>query len=202
MSRIRPYRATDRPDVYSICVRTGASGADATGMFSTDDLLPDIFAGPYVDLEPDLAWVVDVGDRVAGYVIATADTAAFVERYRRDWLPYFAERYPFAGEASTLEERLIARGRDPLSLLPAGIEGFPAHLHIDLLPELQGQGVGRTLIRTLLDELRDRGVLGVHLGVGLDNTGARAFYARLGFRPLPSDPENPALLGIGTDARV
>jgi ribosomal protein S18 acetylase RimI-like enzyme len=202
VSLIRPYRASDRPDVYSICVRTGASGADATGKFSTDDLLPDIFAGPYVDLEPDLAWVVEVGDRVAGYLIATADTAAFVERYRRDWLPYFAAKYPVTGEPTTLEERLVARGRDPLSLQPAGVEGFPAHLHIDLLPELQGQGFGRALIRTLVNELRGRGIPGVHLGVGLGNTGARAFYDRLGFRPLPSDPENEALLGLRTDAEV
>ena len=35
-------------------------------------------------------------------------------------------------------------GREPYS------QGYPAHLHIDLLPELQGQGWGRRLIDTLV----------------------------------------------------
>ena len=62
MSEIRPYRPSDRDDVYDICVRTGASGADATGLYSDDDLLPDIFTGPYVTYQPDLAFVVDTGE--------------------------------------------------------------------------------------------------------------------------------------------
>ena len=37
---------------------------------------------------------------------------------------------------------------------------YPAHLHIDLLPELQGQGWGRRLIDTLVAALRERGVRG------------------------------------------
>ena len=39
-------------------------------------------------------------------------------------------------------------------------EDYPAHLHIDLLPEVQGQGWGRLLIATLVDALRERGVAG------------------------------------------
>ena len=72
----------------------------------------------------------------------------------------------------------------------AGAEPYgddhPAHLHIDLLPELQGQGWGRRLIDTLAGALRERGVSGLHLVASADNTGALAFYARLGFTPLPS----------------
>jgi hypothetical protein len=42
----------------------------------------------------------------------------------------------------------------------------------------------------------------VHLGVSPRNTGAKAFYSRLGFRPLPSDDGAGGLLGIRTDAVV
>ena len=38
---------------------------------------------------------------------------------------------------------------------PFGDE-YPAHLHIDLLPETQGQGLGRRLIETLVDALQER----------------------------------------------
>lgn len=72
---------------------------------------------------------------------------------------------------------------------------YPAHLHIDLLPVVQGGGVGRRLIATLLDELRRRGVRGVHLGVDPQNVGAAAFYERLGFERLPS-PEGSVRYGI------
>ena len=53
----------------------------------------DIFAAPSVTLEPHLAWVVDTGSGVAGYLVATADTSAFVERYRTEWLAGFAAKY-------------------------------------------------------------------------------------------------------------
>ena len=65
-------------------------------------------------------------------------------------------------------------------------DSFPAHLHIDLLPHLQGQGWGRRLIDTLIDALRERGVAGLHLVASTDNPGALPFYTRLGFAPLPS----------------
>jgi ribosomal protein S18 acetylase RimI-like enzyme len=65
-------------------------------------------------------------------------------------------------------------------------ETYPAHLHIDLLPEAQGQGLGRLLIATLIEALRAEGVSGLHLVASADNTGAIAFYPRVGFAPLPS----------------
>jgi ribosomal protein S18 acetylase RimI-like enzyme len=64
----------------------------------------------------------------------------------------------------------------------------PAHLHIDLLPETQGQGLGRRLIETLFAELTRRGVRGLHLGMDPNNAGAAAFYERLGMTLLPSAP--------------
>lgn len=202
MTNIRSYQPPDRSDVYEVCVRTGASGSDASGKFSNDDLLPDVYAGPYLHLEPELSFVVDTGARVTGYLIATADTPDFVERYRAEWLPHFEAKYELAVPAVSLEQRLIARGHHPESMLSPGIEEYPAHLHIDLLPELQGQGLGRTLMRMVLGALRDRGVPGLHLGVGIRNLDARAFYAKLGFRPLPIDPSDVTLLGIRTDAVI
>ena len=64
---------------------------------------------------------------------------------------------------------------------------YPAHLHIDLLPRLQGRGVGRRLVDTLLDALRRRGVPGVHLGVDAANTRAIGFYEHVGFAPIGPD---------------
>lgn len=203
MSRIRPYRPSDREALYEVCVRTADAGADATGIFSDDRLWGDIFAVPYVERHPDLAWVVEADDgRVIGYIVATDDTEAFSTWFRDEWWPAVAERHPRAPEPATREDRMIEYGfaQGPGSNRHAA--AYPAHLHIDLLPETQGQGLGRELIATLFAELARRGVAGLHLGMDPKNTGAAAFYERLGMTPLPADPggQSYGVLFEGSDS--
>ncbi|WP_199565708.1 GNAT family N-acetyltransferase [Spongiactinospora rosea] len=200
---IRPYRPADRDDVADVCLRTGASGADATGMYSDDTLVADVAALPYLEFAPDLAFVVDDGERVLGYVIGVADTATFVEWWERHWTPGFAERHPQPGPPTghaptSTEELLVWVGLHPEVTRIPEIADYPAHLHINLLPELQGRGLGRRLVDTFRGALAERGVPALYLGVDASNTGALAFYARLGFHELRSStPEHP-LLGIAT----
>ena len=178
---IRPYRPSDREGVYDVCVRTADAGGDATGQYSTDDFMPDVFAGPYLELEPELAFVVEDGGRVVGYVLGTADTARWAAEHRARWLPRMAQRYPRAAEPRTTQDHLTELLHHPEDNVHPELADHPAHLHIDLLPSHQGQGLGRALIRTYLAALRERGVTGVHLGMSPANTTARAFYDRLGF---------------------
>lgn len=198
--RIRGYRPEDREDVFDVCVRTADSGSDATGLVADESLLPDVFAAPYLDLQPDLAFVVDTGERVVGYVLAAADTASWVQRYRAEYLPGFAARHPLTEPPTTREERIVWVGHHPELMIVHDLVRFPAHLHIDLLPEAQGRGLGRALIRVLLGELRARGVPGVQLRYGETNHGAGAFYRRLGFHTLPSTPDDPYALAIESGA--
>ncbi|MHA7987445.1 GNAT family N-acetyltransferase [Rathayibacter sp. CAU 1779] len=200
MADIRPYRPSDRDDISEICVKTGKSGQDATGWLETDDLLPDIYALPYVDLEPGTAFVVDVDGRARGYILGVPDTRAFVSRLRTDWLPGFEAKYPLTDEDSATQH-FIRDGRNPERMLVPELEDYPAHLHIDLLPELQGQGQGRMLVRTLLRALASRGAPAVYLEYAPDNVNAGAFYERLGFRPLPSSTTGTRV-GLRTDAVV
>jgi ribosomal protein S18 acetylase RimI-like enzyme len=212
MSYIRPYRASDRADIYCICVATGADGEDASGRHLDDTVIPDVFAGPYLKFEPGLAFVVDTGegtgdtaaeaadeaaDRVAGYILAAADTRAFVDRYREEWLPGFAAKYPRESQ-----DGMVLLGHTPERMLIPEVDDYPAHLHIDLLPELQGEGWGRALMRTVLGALAERGIRHVHLSLSATNAAARAFYDRLGFHELPSSTADEPVLGISTDAAV
>lgn len=73
----------------------------------------------------------------------------------------------------------------PERMIVPEVAGYPAHLHIDLLPEYQRMGHGRELMRAFLDALRDKGVPAVHLSMVTENTPARAFYDRLGFHEIP-----------------
>ena len=181
MSRIRPYRPTDRAALYEICVKTADAGADATGVLSDDSLWGDLFAVPYAERHPDLAWVVESDDeRTIGYIVATDDTDAFYTWFREEWWPTLGGRHPRPVEVATREDRMIDYGYSRAAGIEPNVGDHPAHLHIDLLPETQGQGLGRQLIETLFAELTRRGVRGLHLGIDPNNAGAAAFYERLG----------------------
>jgi len=196
--QIRPYAADDRADVADVCVRTGDGGEDATGLFSSDGLLPDIYALPYVDREPELAFVVDNGERVVGYILGAPDTRAFASWFSTEWWPSVADRY---GRTSDSERAIVASAGNPERMLVAAVDDYPAHLHIDLLPEAQGHGLGRRLVETLAAALAARGVTGLHLVVGLDNTKAQAFYRRVGFTELASTPDG-VVMGMKIDQGI
>lgn len=193
MARIRPFRPGDEPALAEICLRTADAGADGTGIFADDDLWAEVFVLPYVARHPELAFVVeDDGGTPRGYVVCAPDTEAFEEWFRTDWWPRFAARWPKPDREQSRQDGtlLYAYGRGPGKEAHAG--RFPAHLHIDLLPELQGQGWGRRLVDQLVTELRERGVSGLHLVASAHNSGALAFYDRLGFERLPSHPGSQA----------
>lgn len=195
---IRPYRPTDRADVYDVCVRTADSGADATDRYRDPDLVADVFAGPYVHLEPGFAFVVDDGERVVGYVLGAPDTPRFVEAFRREWLPIVGARNPEpAGEPATADEEMASLLHHPERMLRPELAAYPAHLHIDLLPAHQRAGHGRKLMDALFGALRHAGIGAVHLAMSTRNTNARAFYDRLGFHEIRVADAEPFVTYLG-----
>lgn len=181
---IRPYRPEDRDALGMICVRTGASGADATGDFFSDELLPWIYAYPYVEYEPESCLVVDVGGRAVGYILGVADVKAFAEWWQDNWRGPFATQFPEDATWTDRERALARKGLEPHLMVPPWYEDIPAELHIDLLPVVQGMGLGRQLVDRFRELMAARGVQKIGLGVGGTNTNAIAFYRRLGFSVL------------------
>lgn len=185
---IRPYAPPDLPHLYRVCLLTGDSGADASGLYRDPDLLGHFYAAPYAVHEPDLTFVLADEEGVCGYVLGCRDSNAFAAWMEAEWLPPLRRKYPLPPEGDASKDaamiRLIHKGYLPSSLTPQ----YPAHLHIDLLPRAQGQGQGRKLMEVFLNRLRELGVPGVHLGVGRRNVGAVAFYERMGFVRLQTFP--------------
>lgn len=182
---------------------------DATGTWSSDDLLPDLYLTPYTTYAPDRMMVVaNDADQPVGYLLVVPDTLAFVAWWRDAVTPRFAATYareaPRAADGSPGgEQSLRDLGYEPERMLHprSGLDlsRFPAHLHIDLLPEAQGRGLGRELLRAAAARLVAEGVPGIHLAYDPDNPGAAAFYDRLGWRPVSPGHESvrviePALL--------
>ncbi|MDG4784755.1 GNAT family N-acetyltransferase [Micromonospora sp. WMMD1102] len=195
---IRPYRPGDRDAVHDICIRTADLGQDASGSYADPDILPNIFALPYAELEPELAFVLDDGGRAVGYVLGTADTGVFARRFRAEWLPRVAERYPApAGEPATRDEAMAYELHTPERMVVPGLDDYPAHLHIDLLPGYQRAGHGRAMMDTFVAALRRAGVPGLHVGMISANRPARTFYDRLGFHVVEvADPGPLTYLGL------
>lgn len=200
--RIRPYRREDRAALDDICVRTAHNGQDSRPHYGDPGIFPATFAAPYVHLEPELAFVLDDGaGRAVGYIVGTADTARFARVFRAAWLPLVADRHPEpSGPPRTPDERIAWLLHHPERMVVPELAAWPAHLHIDLLPEWQGRGHGRRLMRTFLTALRDGGVPSVHLVMVTANKPARAFYDRMGFEEIDAPLDDSVVcLGRTTD---
>ena len=185
---LRSYALPDLPALYRVCLLTGDAGNDASAMYADPDLLGHVYLGPYLALEPSLAVVLADEAGVAGYAVGTADTTAFEARAEREWWPLVRERYPAPdGEPATADQRLARLLWHRPTASEDLLGRYPAHLHIDLLPQVQGTGAGRRTMERLLELLAATGAPGVHLGVDPRNVRARGFYAHLGFQELATD---------------
>jgi len=185
---VRSYKPTDLDQLYEICLRTGAAGEDASQLVVEPRLFGELYAAPYGVLEPEHALVVDDGAGTAiGYAIGAIDTRAFEARCETDWWPALRERHPIGSGGNDLDELLIGMLHQRHPSDDVVVAAYPSHLHIDLLPEAQGGGWGRRLMRGLEELLRADGSPGVHLGVSNRNQRALGFYRHLGYEELAAD---------------
>lgn len=195
---VRAYRPADRAALYAVCLATGADGQDASRAFHDPQLLGHRYVGPYLDLEPRLAFTLEDAHGPCGYVLGTDDTERFYRAFLDEWLPPLREHLPEPGPHPARwgeDDRLLAELRAPTLTIPTDLAAYPGHLHIDLLPRAQGHGHGRRMVHTLLTALVERGCVGVHLGVSPRNDRAIGFYRSLGFDRVPSaNPDADTLL--------
>jgi hypothetical protein len=84
---IRPYQTKDHNDVYTICLKTGDAGSDASNLYKDPNLLGHIYAGPYINLEPESAFMLEDEIGICGYIIGALDTQSFFNKVKLNWLP-------------------------------------------------------------------------------------------------------------------
>lgn len=198
--RLRPATRSDHAALCDICLQTGDSGADATGLDPDAGLLGLYYAVPYQILAPDHAFVLQDADGACGYVLGAPDTEAFDAAFTRDLLPGLRARTKDPGADPARWhglDWLRHRIHHPAPMLHPGLAAWPAHGHIDLLPRAQGHGLGGHLMRHLMRGLAEAGAKGIHLGVSPRNPKALGFYAALGFSRIddPSLPAHTVFLG-------
>jgi len=155
--RIRPYAPADRARVRHICFVTGYIGEPVEWQWRDAESFANIFTGYYTDAEPESALVAEIDGEVRGYLLGCVDSSRPGTRG-----PSSAARSPAAASSSVRHSpvRLALPGRRHRRCRPQAPSAgsvlrprWPAHLHIDLLRDARGRGVGAALMRRWIDRL-------------------------------------------------
>jgi GNAT superfamily N-acetyltransferase len=198
--RFREAHSNDSDALCAISLATGFAGADASHLYKDGTLIGLIYSAPYACLEPDLALIVEDDEGVAGFAVGVIDTCEWEARLEREWWPRLRNIYPCPdGPPSdwTADQRRSAMIHSTEHTPQSVSDDYPGHLHLNLLPRIQGQGVGSTLLGKWLMLAQDRGAAAVHVGVNHENRRGLGFWAHSGFHPLSVDGGSPRTIWMG-----
>ncbi|KAJ3710401.1 acyl-CoA N-acyltransferase [Lentinula raphanica] len=202
---IRKALDTDAPTLSRICLLTADAGSTAEALHDFGELPGLVYAVPYVKVPTTWGFVMvdDLRDNeVVGYIVGSTDTRAFESYTAEHWWPQLAEKYPPSMAEKEADARYMNLFRNMFKASDACVAFSPAHMHINILPEYHQQGWGRKLLSSAVKFLKGEGLNGVWLGLDPRNSGARAFYERVGFRHVDGFPDNYMGLKLGEDVEV
>jgi ribosomal protein S18 acetylase RimI-like enzyme len=190
MLPVRRFRAEDIDALYAISLATGFVGGDASHLYDDSKLMGHIYSAPYAMLEPDLALVVEDREGVAGFAVGAIDTPAWQARLEREWWPRLRRRYaapPEADKDSWIPDQRRAFTIHHPAPTPSVVQKYPGHLHMNLLPRLQGRGIGLKLFGDWRSIAVARGATALHVAVNHGNARAIQFWRKLAFMELALD---------------
>ncbi|HEX3364251.1 hypothetical protein [Phenylobacterium sp.] len=202
MLELRNVNETDLSPLYAISLATGHAGGDASHLYQQGRLIGEIYSAPYAILAPEFTIVAEDSAGVAGYIVGAPDTVAWEAQLERDWWPRLRKLYPDPGQAPlsswNADQRRCHMIHRPLSTPRELADAYPGHLHMNLLPRLQGQGVGPRMLSAWLARAAALDVRSVHIGVNRNNPRGASFWAKQGFNdlPLPGAPARTRWMGV------
>jgi len=165
---IRKYQVTDKQNLQKICIITANPQKNEQG----EKLLTLLYNDYYTEQEPESCFVLtDDSDNAIGYIICAKSFEQYKKTFSKIYMPQIkklSKIHYFIKKLSFLVDKKFSKD-------------YPAHLHIDILPEFTGKGSGSMLINALCDYLKEQNVKGVMLGVSSHNKRAINFYKKHGF---------------------
>jgi GNAT superfamily N-acetyltransferase len=185
MIDIRQARSSDMDALYRISLETGHYGENASHLYADLQMMGHIYSAPYLLFEPDLTFVVVCDDQVVGFCVGTSDTAQFEARLDADWWPSLRKQYPKPNENMrstwSADERRCQMIHVPDTTPRQVVEMYPTHVHMNLLPLIQGQRLGGLILQRWMQQAVQSGVTAVHIGANANNKRALQFWRKQGF---------------------
>lgn len=173
--------AEDLEALGHIAYQTGFFGDSAERFFPSRDLFTDLWIKPYLQGAGCCGFVAEIEGKAVGYIVGTCDLQGY-RRWMLSKVPFFLWRILVGAYRRVFSSLpyLLRMARYPSRLAP--LEQYPAQLHINVLPQTRGLGLGKTLLQTYLDCLSQQGFRGVQLSTTRENQAAIGLYEKLGFR--------------------
>lgn len=168
MPFVRKFEEKDFKGVQFACLNSEGGGMSA----DMEEFVLHTYCDYYIEKESENCFVLDDDNgNAVGYVICAENYDRYKKVFDEEYLPlnkHLGERkYNWAKNSTVLQDKYKAE--------------YPAHLHIDLLPEYQRKGFGGKLINALFEHLKSKGICGVMLTVGRANETGKSFYKKYGF---------------------
>jgi hypothetical protein len=168
---IREYKPEDRNAVRSIAFETGFMGESIDWQWSDQKSFADLITNYYLNQEPESAFVAEKDGIVIGYLLGCIDSkkakgSAAKEigkiilhggLIRPSIAPFlWRSVFDIIRDREVADDELI----DPR---------WPAHMHLNLLPEGRGKRLVYGLMNMWFDKLRNANVPGVHFAAFTEN---------------------------------
>ncbi len=180
---VRPYEEKDKENVRFVCLN---SEGPCKSSKRAREFTLSVYCDYYIENEPENCFVAaDENGTAVGYVICTEDFDIFKEKFVNGYYTRLG-KWEFRRRKSALR-----------SIIPHEKykQNYPAHLHIDVLPEYQRTGLGHRMTDALLEHLRSKNVKGIMLTTWIKNEKGRGFYEKYGFTLL-EEMKNCAVYGL------
>lgn len=174
--KIRPLCEADISAVENICIETAPVSMCSSEKRCRYTLF--MYNRYYTRVREHSFVAVNGSDEPIGYLLCAPDFNSYKSDFSKNELLQIKELGLFYYFCALGELRYIKKY----------CRFYPAHLHIDILPEYQGKHIGSELMKTLFTHLKSNNVKGLMLSVSPDNKGAAAFYEKCGFKLLAKGP--------------
>jgi RimJ/RimL family protein N-acetyltransferase len=193
---VRRFAEADRAQLLALSGRAG-EGAPTASLWGHEESEAAVYLTPYLDHEPDSVFVAVVDGEPAGYLAGSLGTAVPSENARMDRAIREYRLFLRRGPALFFARSLLDMAGATLRRQPTAGElddpRWPAHLHINLVPQARGTGAAAELMERWFDRLRDTDTPGCYLQTLVENARAVRFFERTGFVAHGPTPLVPGL---------
>ena len=170
MAGVRKYLDKDKENLRRICLETSSLPTEDE---RDRNFLYLMYNDYYSECEGENCFVfTNDDDEAVGYILCAENFDAYIEKMKESYLPkiaYLGKKYASMAKGEIALHRLFSKK-------------FPAHLHIDILPDYQHIGAGTQLVNALKEHLKEKGIKGLMLSAGMGNKNAIAFYKKNNFK--------------------